>query len=63
MRTYRPRVVEILEERQQHNQRETVDHQPLERRRARGHQDVNTTWDSLSSEEVGPARHQYEAVH
>ena len=47
---------------EQHNQRETVNHQPLQRRNARGHQDINTTWDSSSSEEVGTTKHQYEAV-
>ena len=57
MRTYRPSVVEIMDERQQQNQRETLDHQPPERGRARGHQEANTTWDSSSSEDVGPARH------
>ena len=60
MRTFRPRVVEMLDE--QNNQGETVNHQPLQQGNARGHQDINTTWDSSSSEEVGRARHQYEAV-
>ena len=52
MRTYRPRVVEIMDERQQQNQSETLDHQLPERGRARGHQELNTTWDSSSSEDV-----------